>query len=175
MISIRTAKPADAETIAILMERAIGELQRGYLTPAQIEASRAGMGLDLQLIEDQTYFCVEEAGSLIGCGGWSRRATLYGGDHSAGRDSRLLEPATDRARIRAMFTHPDHTRKGVGRLILEASEQAARDDGFLAVELVGTMAGKPFYLANGFAVEREWFDENGHVPVPLVTMSKPLI
>ncbi len=157
------------------MELAIAVLQQGYLTPAQIESSRAGMGLDLQLIEDETYFCVEESGFLIGCGGWSRRATLYGDSHSAGRDARLLDPAIDRARIRAMYTHPEHTRKGVGALILETAENAARAAGFEVAELVGTMAGQPFYEAAGYVVEREWHDENGAVPVPIVTMSKRLI
>ncbi|HAU22691.1 MAG TPA: GNAT family N-acetyltransferase, partial [Erythrobacter sp.] len=114
MIEIRLATPQDVPAISELMELAIAELQKGFLTPEQLESSRAGMGLDLQLIEDGTYFCVEEDGTLIGCGGWSRRATLYGGNHSAGRDPRLLDPATERARIRAMYTHPDHTRKGIG-------------------------------------------------------------
>ena len=122
MITIRLANSADAQAIAALMDLAIAQLQRGFLTAEQIAASRAGMGLDLQLIEDGTYFCVEEDGELIGCGGWSRRATLYGGNHSAGRDPRLLDPATERARIRAMYTHPAHTRKGVGRQILDTAE-----------------------------------------------------
>ena len=87
----------------------------------------------------------------------------------------MLNPKTDRARIRAMYTHPQHTRKGVGALILETAENAARDAGFNAAELVGTMAGQPFYKAAGYEVEREWHDENGAVPVPIVTMSKRLI
>ena len=131
-------------------------------------------GIDLQLIEDGTYFCVEEDGSLVGCGGWSRRATLYGGNHSAGRDPRLLDPATERARIRAMYTHPEHTRKGIGRLILDTAEAAARAEGFSAIEMAATMSGKPLYLACGYEIESEWFDENGAVPVPLATMWKQL-
>ncbi|WP_128891602.1 GNAT family N-acetyltransferase [Erythrobacter sp. HKB08] len=174
MPDIRLATQDDREVIADLMERAIAELQKGFLTDEQIESSRAGMGLDLQLIEDGTYFCVEDEGQLAGCGGWSRRATLYGGDHSAGRDSRLLDPASERARIRAMYTHPDHTRKGIGSLILKAAEDAARAEGFAEIEMAATMAGKPFYLTHGYCVESEWFDTHGKVPVPLATMAKRL-
>ncbi|MCE9564200.1 MAG: GNAT family N-acetyltransferase [Planctomycetes bacterium] len=105
------------------------------------------MGLDTQLIADGTYFVVEADGSLTGCGGWSRRATMYGADHTPGRDAVLLDPARDAARVRAMFTHPNHTRKGVGRLLLSLSEEAARRDGFKRVELMATMAGEPFYRA----------------------------
>lgn len=174
MIEIRLANSADAPAIAALMDLAIAELQKGFLTPEQIASSRAGMGLDLQLIADGTYFCVEEDGDLVGCGGWSRRATLYGGNHSAGRDPRLLDPETERARIRAMYTHPDHTRKGIGRLILDTAEAAAREEGFKALEMAATMSGKPLYSACGYQVESEWFDENGAVPVPLATMWKPI-
>lgn len=174
MIEIRLATAEDAPAISELMELAIAELQKGFLTPEQVESSRAGMGLDLQLIEDDTYFCVEDGGVLVGCGGWSRRATLYGGNHSAGRDPRLLDPATERARIRAMYTHPDHTRKGIGRLILDTAEDAARAEGFKELEMAATMSGKPLYLACGYQVESEWFDENGAVPVPLATMWKAL-
>ncbi len=100
------------------MDSAIGQLQRPFLDDDQIASSRAIMGLDTQLIDDGTYFVIEIAGRIAGCGGWSRRATLYGGDQSPGRDGALLNPATDAARIRAMYTHPDYTRKGVGRRIV---------------------------------------------------------
>lgn len=174
MLTIRIAEERDVDAIRSLMELAINQLQRGYLTPEQIEASKAGMGLDRLLIDDGTYFCVLEEGELVGCGGWSRRATLYGGNHSAGRDPRLLDPATERARIRAMYTHPDHVRKGIGRLILNVSEKAAAAEGFGEIEMAATMAGKPFYERCGYVVESEWFDENGAVPVPLATMTKRL-
>ncbi|MBX7533819.1 GNAT family N-acetyltransferase [Qipengyuania sp. 1XM1-15A] len=174
MLSIRLARKDDEPAIAALMKLAIEQLQQGYLTPEQIEASKAGMGLDALLIEDGTYFCVEDEGELAGCGGWSRRATLYGGNHSAGRDPRLLDPASERARIRAMYTHPDHVRKGVGRLVLETAEGAARAEGFREIEMAATMAGKPFYERCGYAVESEWHDTNGAVPVPLATMAKAL-
>ena len=174
MLTIRIAEERDVDAIRSLMELAINQLQRGYLTPEQIEASKAGMGLDRLLIDDGTYFCVMEENELVGCGGWSRRATLYGGNHSAGRDPRLLDPATERARIRAMYTHPEHVRKGIGRLILNVSEKAAAAEGFSEIEMAATMAGKPFYERCGYVVESEWFDENGAVPVPLATMTKRL-
>lgn len=172
MLELRIATRDDREAIADLMDRSIAELQRGFLTPEEIESSRVAMGLDLTLIDDGTYFCVMEGDALAGCGGWSRRATLYGGDHSAGRDSRLLDPEKERARIRAMYTHPDHTRKGVGRMILQASENAARAEGFRELEMAATMSGKPLYLACGYTVESEWYDTHGAVPVPLATMTK---
>ena len=174
LLSIRLARKEDEAAISELMALAIERLQRGYLTSEQIEASKAGMGLDALLIEDGTYFCVEDGGELAGCGGWSRRATLYGGNHSAGRDPRLLDPATERARIRAMYTHPDHVRKGVGSLILDTAEKAARQEGFRELEMAATMAGKPFYERCGYLIESEWEDSNGAVPVPLATMTKTL-
>ena len=174
MLTIRLAGSEDEDAIAALMALAIEQLQRGYLSPEQIAASKVGMGLDRQLIADGTYFCVEDDGALAGCGGWSRRATLYGGNHSAGRDARVLDPKTERARIRAMYTHPDHTRKGVGRLIINTAEEAARAEGFREIEMAATMAGKPFYLRCGYTIESEWEDTNGSVPVPLATMAKML-
>lgn len=174
MLTIRLARHDDEDAISELMTLAIEKLQSGYLKPEQIEASKGGMGLDAMLIADGTYFVVEEDGALAGCGGWSRRATLYGGNHIAGRDPRLLDPSTERARIRAMYTHPEHVRKGVGRLILERSEAAAREEGFKALEMAATMAGKPFYLRCGYTVESEWEDTNGPVAFPLATMTKRL-
>lgn len=174
MINIRVATQNDVPTIKQLMELAIRELQKGFLSPEQIEASFAGMGLDTQLIDDGTYFCVCEGQTLIGCGGWSRRSTLYGGNHSAGRDASLLDPKIDRARIRAMYTHPDHTRKGVGKMIIQAGETAAKTEGFKALEMAATMAGVPFYKKCGYVIESEWEDTNGTVPVPLCTMVKTL-
>ena len=132
------------------------------------------MGLDTQLIEDGTYFVVQILGDLAGCGGWSRRATLYGGDTSPGRSAELLDPAKDAARIRAMYTHPLHIRKGVGRLILSLSEEAARADGFRRVELMASMAGEPLYRACGYEARERVIDERGGVGVPLVRMSKSL-
>lgn len=171
---IRIAQAADIPAIRSVQNLAIIELQKGYLTEAQIEASKLGMGLDTQLITDGTYFCVMDGDVLVGCGGWSFRATLYGGDHSAGRSAARLNPATDRARIRAMYTHPDHVKRGVGRIILEASEKAAADMGFKQLEMAATEAGRPFYERCGYTVEAPFFDEKGAVPVPLYTMIKSL-
>ena len=171
---LRPASLSDCDAIRALMTRAIEELQRGYLSPEQIRSSRVAMGLDTQLIEDGTYFTVWDGDVLAGCGGWSHRATLYGGNHSAGRSARLLDPKTERARIRAMYTHPDHVQRGIARMVLEASESAARTAGFRALEMAATMAGKPFYLRCGYVVESEWFDTNGDVPVPLATMVKSI-
>lgn len=98
----RLATPADLPALTALMDAAIGELQRGFLDEAQIAASRRLMGLDIQLVADGTYFVVQDGEGIAGCGGWSWRATLYGGDHSPGRDAALLDPATDAARVRAM-------------------------------------------------------------------------
>lgn len=173
-LSLILASDCDILAIKALMHRAIQELQAGYLTSEQIKASFAGMGLDTQLITDQTYFCVMDGEELVGCGGWSRRSTLYGGNHSAGRDARLLDTKTERARIRAMYTHPDHTKRGIGRMILAAGEQAAKAEGFRALEMAATLAGEPFYKRCGYSVESEWTDDNGAVPVPLKTMVKDI-
>jgi GNAT superfamily N-acetyltransferase len=132
------------------------------------------MGLDTQLVQDGTYFVVEQDGSLAGCGGWSRRATMYGGDISPGRDPALLDPAADAARVRAMYTHPDFVRRGVGRMILAACEAAARAEGFRRAELVATMAGLPLYRACGYEVVERFSDDRGGAPVPLTLMMKAL-
>lgn len=158
----------------VLMDAAITELQRPFLDDRQIASSRAIMGLDSQLIEDGTYFVVESDGELAGCGGWSRRATLYGGDQTPGRNARLLDPTTDAARVRAMYTHPGHTRKGVGRLILSLCEKAAREQGFQRIELMSTMAGVPLYQACGYEPVEHFEDATGGVPVPLLRMAKEL-
>jgi GNAT superfamily N-acetyltransferase len=171
-LTSRTAVRADIPELVPLMEAAIGELQRGFLDAAQIESSRAIMGLDVQLIDDGTLYVVECDGQLAGCGGWSRRATLYGGDHSAGRDSGLLDPARDPARVRAMYTHPDFTRRGVGRLVLALCESAAAAEGFTRLELMSTLAGAPLYRAAGFIPIEETEDASGGVPVPIIRMGK---
>lgn len=156
------------------MDAAIGELQKPFLDPQQIAASRMIMGLDTQLIDDGTYFVVESEGEVVGCGGWSRRATLYGGDHTPGRDAALLDPARDAARVRAMYTHPNHARKGVGRLVLRLCEEAARSEGFRHVELMGTLSGVPLYEACGYLVVERVVDQRGGTPVPLLRMRKAL-
>jgi GNAT superfamily N-acetyltransferase len=168
----RLADRDDLAAVAALMNAAIGELLKDFLDEQQVEASRAIMGLDTQLIDDGTYFVVEADGRIAGCGGWSRRATVYGGDHSPGRDAALLDPKKEAARVRAMYTHPDFTRRGVGRLILELCEEAAAADGFRRAELVATLAGEPLYRACGYEVVERFADETGGAPVPLLRMSK---
>jgi GNAT superfamily N-acetyltransferase len=172
----RLANRADIPAIAALMARAIAELQSSFLSPEQIAASAESMGLDTQLIDDRTYFVIEERGVIAGCGGWSRRATLYGGDHAAAlRDDRLLDPTREPARIRAMYTDPAHARRGIGRLVLTLCEEAARAEGFARLELMATAAGEPLYAACGYTViERaERLSANG-VAVPGAVMGKQL-
>jgi GNAT superfamily N-acetyltransferase len=170
----RLATPEDLPALRELMDLAIGELQKGFLTAEQITASRTLMGLDTQLVEDGTYFVVTDDGTLAGCGGWSRRATLYGGNQTPGRDARLLDPATEPARVRAMYTHPGFARRGVGRLVLRLCEQAAAAEGFTRLELMATLSGFPLYRAYGFEPLEELTDDRGGVAVPLVRMGKPV-
>ncbi len=173
-LTSRIATEEDLPALEAVMDAAIGELQKGFLSPAQIAASRTIMGLDRQLVADRTYFIVEADGQITGCGGWSRRATLYGGDHTPGRDPELLDPAKDAARVRAMYTHPDFARRGVGRLILQLCEDAARAEGFSRLELMGTMSGRPLYESYGFQPIEDILDARGGAPVPLTRMGKAI-
>lgn len=173
----RLAQPHDLEALRAVMGRAIAQLQHGFLTPEQVAASHKVMGLDTQLITDQTYFLVEDAGGTIaGCGGWSFRATLYGGDASiVAREPQPLDPARDAAKIRAMYTDPDFTRRGIGRRVLGLCEAAARTAGFLRAEMMATMAGVPLYEACGYhPVEQVLSAPIDDVRVPLVRMHKQL-
>lgn len=172
--SHRLATLDDLDALRSLMEAAVAELQKPYLTAEQIRSSRTIMGLDTQLIADQTYYVVEIERQLAGCGGWSRRATLYGGDQTPGRSPRLLNPETEAARVRAMYTHPVHVRKGVGRLILGLCEAAAAAEEFRAVELMATMSGAPLYTACGYTAIEHLEDSRGGAPVPLIRMRKEL-
>ena len=159
------------------MNRAIEALQAGFLDPAQIAASHKVMGLDSQLVRDGTYFIVEEGERIAGCGGWSFRATLYGGDESiVGREPERLDPTRDAAKVRAMYTDPAFVRRGVGRLILSLCEEAARHAGFARVELMATAAGVRLYRAAGYAPLGLGEDANvDGVRVPLLRMGKALI
>lgn len=174
-MDIRTATHDDLPALRELMQLAIDLLQTGFLSPAEIAASHALMGLDTQLVTDGDYFLVEIDGRLAGCGGWSRRATLFGGDHSVDlREPRLLDPATEAAKVRAMYTHPDFARRGVGRLILAHAEATARAHGFAEAELMATLAGEPLYRSAGYvAVEHTSATRDG-VTVPLIRMRKAL-
>ena len=171
----RLATEADLLGLHALMDAAIAGPLSAFLTPAQIEASRMIMGVDSQLISDRTYFMVEIDGVAAGCGGWSRRVTTYGGDHTPGRQPALLTPGVDAARVRAMYTHPDFVRRGVGRMILDLCEAAARAEGYDRVELVATMGGEPLYRAAGYVEIERFEDDRGGAPVPLARMGKSLI
>jgi GNAT superfamily N-acetyltransferase len=171
--SYRLATIADLGELRALMAMAIRDLVGAYLDAARVEASFEIMGVDTQLIEDGTYFAIEGEGRFVGCGGWSRRATLFGGDHSGNRDARLLDPALEPARARAMYTHPDFVRRGIGRLVLSLCEAAAAREGFRSLELVATVAGEPLYSAYGFSVtERIEVPTSKGVTVPCARMSK---
>jgi GNAT superfamily N-acetyltransferase len=173
-LSHRLAREDDIPELTAVMDAAIGELQRGFLDAGQIAASRAIMGLDRQLIADGTYFVVEADGRVAGCGGWSRRATLYGGDHTPGRDAALLDPAREPARVRAMYTHPDFARRGVGRLILALCEAAAKAEGFARLELMATLSGRALYAQCGYKDIEAVEDARGGAAVPLVRMGKAI-
>lgn len=170
----RLARRDDLEALGALMDAAIAENQKAFLDGDQIASSRAIMGLDTQLIDDGTYFIVESDGQFAGCGGWSRRATMYGGDQTPGRSAALLDPAKEAARIRAMYTHPNHTRRGIGRLIISLCEQAAQAEGFTRMELVATLSGEPLYCACGFEAYEKIVDDRGGAGVPLLRMCKTL-
>jgi GNAT superfamily N-acetyltransferase len=174
-ITLRLATLADLPAIRDLMDASIRTLVGATLDRARLEASFEIMGVDTQLIEDGTYFVVEIEGRMAGCGGWGRRATLFGGDHSTGRDARLLDPATEPARVRAMYTHPDFARRGVGRQILARCEEAAAREGFRTLELMSTIAGEPLYLACGYElIERVEAPTSKGVTIPLARMMKSI-
>ena len=172
----RLATLNDLDALHKVMARSIGQLQSSFLSPAQVAASHKVMGLDTQLIKDGTYFVIESDGRVAGCGGWSFRATLYGGDDSVVvREPARLDPVTDAAKVRAMYTDPDFIRQGIGSCILALCEAAAAQAGFKRVELMATAAGIPLYRAQGYlpSAEQE-FARVGDVEIPLLRMEKYL-
>ncbi len=172
----RLANLGDLEALHKVMARSIGQLQSSFLSPAQVAASHKVMGLDTQLLKDGTYFVIESDGRVAGCGGWSFRATLYGGDDSVVvREPARLDPVTDAAKVRAMYTDPDFIRQGIGSRILALCEAAAAQAGFKRVELMATAAGIPLYRAQGYlpSAEQE-FARVGDVEIPLLRMEKYL-
>lgn len=174
--TIRRATAEDMPAMKAVMDLSISQLQDGFLSSDQVKASHAVMGIDTQLVKDQTYFVVESGNALAGCGGWSFRATLYGGDHSTDlRDPARLDPQTDAARVRAMYTHPEFTRRGVGRLILRTCEKDARAAGFKNAELMATLAGQPLYVACGYKPIEATQAVVGEVSIPLLRMGKALV
>jgi GNAT superfamily N-acetyltransferase len=150
-ISLRQAVPADAPALRLLIDASVRGLQAADYTPAQIEgALQSVYGVDSQLIADGTYFVVEAESVIVGCGGWSKRKTLFGGDRWTGREDSLLNPEQDAAKIRAFFVHPDWVRRGIGSMVLEACEKAASAAGFTRFEMGATLTGVPLYRARGY-------------------------
>lgn len=160
--TLRLATEADIPALHALIEASVRGLQAGDYTPAQIEGALGTvLGLDTQLIADRTYFIAEpldqnvKARSAAGCGGWSKRKTLFGADRGPGREPELLDPSIDAAKVRAIFVHPDFARRGLGSLILAAVENAARQAGFHRFEMGSTLTGVPLYRLKGYVeVER---------------------
>ncbi|HJT82077.1 MAG TPA: GNAT family N-acetyltransferase [Chthoniobacterales bacterium] len=152
MHSVRFAREEDIPALERLIPLSVRGLQASHYSVAQMEAAIGSVfGVDRQLIRDRTYFVVMEANELIGCGGWSKRKTLFGSDqHHATRDDAELDPESDPAHIRAFFIHPKHARRGVGRAIVEACESAIRAAGFRQIELAATLPGEAFYQACGY-------------------------
>ena len=175
-MKIRLASVEELSAMMDLMNKSISILLKPYLPPDGVVGSFDIMGLDTQLVKDQTYFVVETDQKIVGCGGWSRRATLFGGDHTDGREPRLLDPKTESARVRAMYTHPEYTRRGIGTLVLNESEKAARNEKFSKVELAATLSGEPLYRARGY-LPIEYFSStaNNGAEIPLIRMEKSLV
>jgi GNAT superfamily N-acetyltransferase len=159
---LRLARPEDATVIDRLMKGSIrGIFPLFYDDRQTVSSMRYISAVDWMLIEDGTYFVIEEDGELIACGGWSRRNKLYSGSGAGSGDARRLDPAVEPARIRAMFVRPDRTRRGLGSQILRACEVAARAEGFTMLALMATLPGLRLYERYGFRVI-EWTD----IPMP---------
>jgi GNAT superfamily N-acetyltransferase len=173
---LRVAEPADAAAIEVLMKESGAALfPAGYDQRQSESAVRFVAAVDQMLLDDGTYFVFEVDGEPVACGGWSRRDKLYTGSGDAAGDARLLDPETEPARVRAMFTRSDWTRRGLGRRILESCEEAARREGFRKLALGATLSGLPLYLAYGFepVEEFEVLMPDG-VVIPCVAMEKPI-
>jgi len=154
--ALRLARLEEADAIDALMKAATRELFLTTYDQGQTDSAvRYISSVDRTLIADGTYFVVEAGDELVACGGWSRRDKLYSGSGDGAEDARLLDPASEPARVRAMFTRPDWTRRGLGRRILEACEAAARAEGFTTLALMATLPGLPLYLAHGFEIDAE--------------------
>lgn len=173
---IRKAVPEEVAALTDLLRASVLGLANAEYSRAQLESALTHVfGVDTRLVEDGTYFVVEEDGQAAACGGWSRRRTLYGGDQIAGRADDRLDPATEPARIRAFFVHPDHARRGYGRLLLDFCEDAARTEGFRGMELMATLSGVPLYENCGYVrVESVELDLPDGVRFPLVRMARSL-
>jgi GNAT superfamily N-acetyltransferase len=170
------ATESDIPAITELIPLSARALQKHHYSSPQIEAALGPVfGVDQQLIRDGTYFVVDSAGSLAGCGGWSKRKSLFGSDRARTEPDPELDPAFDPARIRAFFIHPTWARRGIGRAILIACEQAILQAGFTRVELVATLPGEPLYSAYGYAAaERYEIQMSAGLKLPVVKMTKRL-
>jgi GNAT superfamily N-acetyltransferase len=174
-VQIRLATSMDIPALKAVIDLSVRTLQAGDYSPIQIEGALGTVfGVDSQLIADGTYFVAEAPGGVIaGCGGWSKRKTLFGGDHGSGRENSLLDPLQDNARIRAFFVHPDWARRGVGSLILQACEDAATEAGFTGFELGATLTGERLYTARGYtAIERVAVPLANGASLDVIRMSK---
>ena len=172
--TLRLARMDDVPVLEELIPLSVRALQAAHYSPAQMDAALGPVfGVDRQLIADGTYFVVEEAGRIVGCGGWSRRKAVFGGDRARSGEDELIDPARDPARIRAFFVHPDFARRGIGRAILAACEEAVLAAGFQSAELVATLAGEPLYSAFAYEVaERCEVPMCDGLTLPVVKMRK---
>lgn len=176
-ISLRKAALPDVPQIQALIARSARGLSTNDYRSSQIEgALRGAFGVDTQLLADQTYFVAEEDGRLVGCGGWSFRSTLFGGDTRSGRDSSNLDPLTQAAKIRAVFVDPTSARRGIGTLLLERCENEARAHGFLQAELMATLPGVKLYAARGYiGGAMVHFDVGAGESIEFIPMRKVLV
>jgi GNAT superfamily N-acetyltransferase len=179
--TIRPAVFADIPLLRDLIDASVRRLQSGDYSPEQIESAlRTVFGIDSQLVNDGTYLLVEAFPTdsqkktvIVACGGWSRRKTLYGGDRWRDRQDDMLDPATDAAKIRAFFIHPDWARQGIGTLLLDACESAARAAGFTRFEMGATLTGAKLFQQRGYvAVERMNVPLEGDIMMPVIHMVK---
>ena len=175
-ITLRRATLTDVPALEALIARSARGLSTADYRPAQVEgALRGAFGVDSQLLEDRTYFVAEEAADIVGCGGWSYRSTLFGGDARSGRDASVLDPSIHAAKIRAFFVDPAHARRGIGTLLLERCEQEARAHGFAAVELMATLPGVRLYAARGYVgTDRVRYDVGSGESIEFIPMRKTL-
>jgi len=173
---LRLARGTDIPALRELIERSVRNLQAAFYSTAQMEGALGSVfGVDRQLIRDQTYFVVEQERVLLACGGWSKRASLFGSDHDRAAEDALLDPRTSSARVRAFFVHADYSRRGLGRTILLACEEAMEAAHFSSAELVATLPGVAFYRAFGYEPgERYEVPLANGLRLPVVKMGKKL-
>ena len=173
-MKLRLAVLDDVPELTALIAASVRVLQAPDYTESQREGALASVyGVDTQLIADQTYFVAEVDGTMVACGGWSKRKTLFGADHCAGREDSLLDPAVDAAKIRAFFVHPDWSRRGIGTQVLEACESAAGAAGFKKFEMGATLTGVALYKARGYReVEEIGVPLGNGESLPIVRMEK---